>query len=250
MIEAPTDCPCCGSALQWSNDLLYCKNSLCDAVSAKQVKHFASTLKIKGLGPASIEKLGLTTISQIYNLTRDELRAGLGSEKMGDKLFEEISESVYRPLNTVLPAFGIPLVGQSVTDKLSKACSSIFDITAEVCKNAGVGDKATANLLKWLETDEEYLQLPFSYEFAEQSTPAALESRGVVCISGKLNSYATKQEAQKILESLGFIVKSTITKDVTILVNESGRETSKTQKARDSGVTIVTDLHKFIGDLS
>jgi NAD-dependent DNA ligase len=52
------------------------------------------------------------------------------------------------------------------------------------------------------------------------------------------------------LEKLGFTVKSSITKDVTILVNESGRETTKTQKAKQSGIIIVTDLKQFIGDIN
>jgi NAD-dependent DNA ligase len=113
-----------------------------------------------------------------------------------------------------------------------------------------LGEKATANLLEWLEQEDFYLFLPFNLRFEAAAKPGADSARGVVCISGKLNSYSTKQEAQADLEALGFIVKSSMTKDVTILVNESGRETSKTQKARDSGITIVTDLKKFIGDIN
>jgi len=39
-----------------------------------------------------------------------------------------------------------------------------------------------------------------------------------------------------------------LTKDVTILVNESGIESAKTKKARDSGVQIITNLLEFIGE--
>ena len=41
---------------------------------------------------------------------------------------------------------------------------------------------------------------------------------------------------------------STVTKDVTILVNESGIESAKVKKARESGVTIITNLSHFIGE--
>ena len=175
----------------------------------------------------------------------------LGSEKLAVKLFDEIELSATRPLNAVLPAFGIPLIGKTATDKLSKVCSDIYDIDEETCKLAGLGEKATHNLVEWLEREDIYLYLPFDLKFEVASNkPIADSSRGVVCISGKLNSYSTKQEAQTELEQLGFTVKSSMTKDVTILVNESGRETSKTQKARESGITIVTDLKKFIGDIN
>ena len=59
-ILAPTHCPSCDSELDWVNDSLYCRNRLCPAQNSKAVEHFAKTMKIKGLGPASIEKLGST----------------------------------------------------------------------------------------------------------------------------------------------------------------------------------------------
>ena len=251
MIEAPTNCPSCNSTLEWSNDLLYCRNPDCNASTYKQIEHFASTLKIKGLGPSTIKKLHLTSILDIYSISLEELVEGLGSERIAVKLFDEINQSKTRPLNAVLPAFGIPLIGKTASEKLSKVCNDIFDINYETCKKAGLGEKATDNLIYWLDSEEEYHYLPFSFEFESQSVAArSSEVRGVVCISGKLNSYSTKQEAQVELEELGFVVKSSITKDVTILVNESGRETTKTLKARESGITIVTDLKKFIGDIN
>lgn len=251
MIEAPTKCPSCDSALEWSNDLLYCRNPNCHASSHKKIEHFASTLKIKGLGPSTIAKLNLASISEIYTISLDELIQGLGSEKIAVKLYDEINLSKQRSLNAILPAFGIPLIGKTATDKLSKVCSDIFDIDEQKCKEAGLGEKATANLINWLETEDEYLFLPFELKFESVDTAVSSDnSRGVVCISGKLNSFSTKQEAQNELEKLGFTVKSTVTKDVTILVNESGRETSKTLKARESGVVIVTDLKKFIGEIN
>lgn len=251
MIEAPTNCPSCDSALEWSNDLLYCRNSACHATSHKKIEHFASTLKIKGMGPSTIAKLDLGSISDIYTISLDELVQGLGSEKVAVKLYDEINLSKQRSLNSILPAFGIPLIGKTATDKLSKICDDIFDISVDTCKAAGLGEKATTNLVNWLETEDEYLFLPFELKFEKAATAVSSDNtRGVVCISGKLNSYSTKQEAQNELEKLGFTVKSTVTKDVTILVNESGRETSKTQKARESGVIIVTDLKKFIGEIN
>jgi len=64
----------------------------------------------------------------------------------------------------------------------------------------------------------------------------------------KLSSYKTKAQATTVLNELGYEVKSTVTKDVTILVNESGVESAKVKKARESGVTIITNLSQFIGE--
>lgn len=248
MILPPTNCPSCDSVLTTRNDILYCVNIMCPAQNAKQVEHFAKTLKIKGLGPASIEKLMLESILDIYTLDTQLATALLGSERLAVKLVEEIERSKQEPLNTVLPAFGIPLIGKSATDKLSQVCNSIFDIDEAVCKKAGLGPVATMNLMKWMDTQwEHYCDLPFDFEFNKSKTVAS-ESRGVVCISGKLKSFKTKSEAADILKSLGYSVKDSLTKEVTILVNESGIESAKTIKAANSGVRIVNNIKELIGE--
>lgn len=246
MITAPTNCPSCNSLLEWSNDILYCRNPDCGASGQKRVEHFAKTLKIKGLGPAAIEKLDINRIEQIYELDIPYITLCLNSAKLAVKLFTEIKNSANEPLNTVLPAFGISLVGKTASDKLSKVCDSIFEINEETCKEAGLGEKATNNLLHWIENKfDDYCHLPFSFEFEKASSTG---NKGTVCISGKLSSFKTKAEATKVLEELGYKVKDSLTKDVTILVNESGRETDKTLKARSSGITIVNNLKDFIGE--
>jgi hypothetical protein len=69
--------------------------------------------------------------------------------------------------------------------------------------------------------------------------------KGVVCITGKLKSFKTKALATQYLETQGYLVKSSLTKDVNILVNESGIESAKTQAARERGVIIITNLKEI-----
>jgi NAD-dependent DNA ligase len=244
-INIPTNCPSCNSSLVLVNDLLYCRNPDCGSMSRKRVEHFATTLKIKGLGPAAVEKLQLSSPLDIYNMTLEYIFEGLNSEKLATKLLEEIEQSKSKRLNDLLPALGIPLIGKTATDKLSKVCTDIESITEQTCSEAGLGPKATENLITWLQDNDWYLFLPHDLSFGSTRTTSQANN-GVVCITGKLNSFKTKAEAQVELERLGYVVKSSITKDVTILVNESGKETTKTQKARESGVIVITDLNLFI----
>lgn len=248
-IVAPANCPSCDSVLEWRNDVLYCVNSACASKVQKSIEHFAKTLKIKGLGPSTISKLELTDIDEIYTLSEEEMKATLGSEKIAEKLYSEIQRSKSSSLNVLLPAFNIPLIGNTAAEKLSQVVDSIADINTDTCKQAGLGPKATDNLLTWLRKDFYSFydgSLPFDFRFDKKAKRKAV---GVVCISGKLTSYKTKAEATEALLAAGFEVKSTVTKDVTILVNESGIESSKTQKARETGVTIVSNLLEFLGDL-
>ena len=248
IIEAPTNCPSCNSVLDEVNHLLYCRNASCGTKVSKLIEHFATTLKIKGLGPASVQKLDIQSLEELYALSLEDCCEGLGSVKLGEKLYSEIQRSTNAPLNVLLPAFSIPLIGKTASEKLSRVCTDIEDLDYDTCREAGLGEKSTANLLEWLE--DEYYQLsmlPFSFKF-DTPSQVSTATQGTVCITGKLLSYKTKAEAHSLLEALGYSIKTSLTKDVTILVNESGVESAKTKKARDSGIQIITHLLKLTGE--
>ena len=243
-IAIPDYCPSCSSKLELSFPLLYCRNPSCGDQSSKKIEHFAKTLKIKGLGPAAINSLVLESINDIYAISEYEIVNLLGSQKLGEKLFTEIENSVKAPLNILLAAFSIRLIGKTASEKLSAVCESIHDINEDSCAKAGLGPKATESLLGWIEEEYPLLELPHSFAFESPK----VRTGEVVCISGKLKSFKTKAQATEALEQHGYTVKSSVTKDVTILVNESGLESQKTTKARESGVTIVENLLDFLGE--
>ena len=248
-IVPPTNCPACNSVLEFVNDQLFCLNDSCSAKSAKRIEHFAKTLKIKGLGPATIARLDLFDIHDIYSLSQEEISLCLDSEKLGTKLHNEIQKSKSVDLITLLPAFSIPLIGSSATNKLAQHISSLYEITPEICIEAGLGPKAASNLYDWLVgtfIDHGYNELPFSFTCKKQAKVSLDDTKGTVCISGKLKSYPTKAAATQVLEKYGFIVKDNLTKDVTILLNESGIESAKTKKAEQLGIKIFNNLKQII----
>jgi len=246
-ILPPEFCPSCDSTLVWRNDLLYCENVNCTAKTEKVVQHFARTLKIKGLGPKSIEKLGLSSVDDIYNLHRDYTVLKLGSELVADKLLLEIEKSKQAQLQELLPAFSIPLLGRTASEKLCTVVKHIAEIDLETCKEAGLGPKVTENLLSWYNTQyiNGYEFLPFNWKAEVQNIK---EEKGVVVISGKLKTFPTKAVAKALLQKNGYIVKENLSKGTDFLVNESGIASSKTKKATEMGITVITDINELIGD--
>ena len=246
-ILPPEFCPSCDSTLVWRNDLLYCENVNCTAKTEKVVQHFARTLKIKGLGPRSIEKLGLSSIDDIYNLRRDYTVLKLGSELVTDKLLLEIEKSKQAQLQELLPAFSIPLLGRTASEKLCTVVEHISEVDVETCGKAGLGPKVTHNLLHWYNTQylNGYEFLPFKWENEVQNIQ---EEKGVVVISGKLKTFPTKAVAKALLQKNGYIVKENLSKGTDFLVNESGIASSKTKKATEMGITVITDINELIGD--
>jgi len=245
-IIPPTNCPICSTILEWEKDQLFCYNPHCSGKTTKRIEHFAKTLKIKGLGPRTVEKLKIQTFFDLYELPLEMMIDAIQSEKLAVKLHREINASKKVDLVDLLPAFSIKLIGTTASQKVCEKVESLLDLNEKVCREAGLGPKATDNLLDWFyeEWTDGYDRLPFSWKTTVQKRTET-ETKGIVCITGKLKSYKTKAAAKQVLEKKGYLVKNSLTKDVTILVNESGVDSAKTQAALDRGVQIITNLKQL-----
>jgi DNA ligase (NAD+) len=241
-VNIPLQCPSCNSTLVRVNNQLFCKNPNCNEQSIKRVANYAKVLKIKGLGEKTIEKLGLTSISDIYSDSFDwELIIGT---KVSQKIQKEIEATLSIPFYKFLAAVGIPLVGQAVANKLSFV-SDPDEINYGVCKKAGIGDKATQNILNWL--DEEYytelINLPIEFTKDE-----ILDSSKAIkiCITGKLPGF-TKSEFAASLVKAGHnvIVENDVSKDINYLVCETRKNSIKEQKALKLNIPILS-LKEFL----
>lgn len=229
----PTNCPSCDSTLVREGPNLYCRNVECCAQTSKKVIEFAKKIKLKGLGPATLQKLEqINSISDIYKVPEKYLVEKLG-EKLGTKLYQEIQKSINHPLEVILPALGIPNVGTKAANVLAEHVTSLFDVTPSTASK--LGPKTGANLMDWLEDPNNWEELPFILEFS--SKPKFRK----VCISGKLTTFNTKAEAEPFLLERGYSLVSSVTQ-ADILVNESGKETSKTQQALSKGIPIITNI--------
>lgn len=249
-ITIPTQCPCCNYKLETVNAQLFCRNTACGAQLNKKLEHFAKVLGIKGLGPRSLEKLNLQDLTELFYLDTDQVAESLGSTRLAEKLIAEINLAKTADLATVLSAFSIPLFGNTAAQKLCQVVNTVDEITHETCKQAGLGDKVTENILTWLNTEFVELRefLPFSFSSAKNSS--ANSSQLTVCITGKLSSFKTKAEAYKLLEQFGYKPVETVTKATDYLVDEEDKSSSKRKKAEQLGVEIITNLNIFLKEKS
>lgn len=247
-IEEPTVCPCCDYSLVKVNDQLFCRNTACSAQVNKKLEHFCKVLGIKGMGPKTIEKLNIQELTELFYLDEAEVAEVLG-DKVAAKLLDEIERAKSANLETVLASFSIPLIGGTAAKKLAAVITSIDEISSETCKAAGLGEKATNNLMEWLTTD--YLELkeflPFS--FRQEKLASVPTNNKTVCITGKLKSVKKKADAEKLLQAAGFTVVESITKTTDFLLDEEGAGSSKREKAEKYGITIITDLNDLLKEI-
>ena len=186
------------------------------------------------MGEKTLEKLDFEEVHDLYEFSVHYYVDALG-ETMGNKLYKEVMQSKTVPLNIGLAAFSIPLIGETASKKLSAVCKTIYDISKDTCKQAGLGEKATANLLNWIDT-KEYVGLPINLNFENQTSTGSI----VVCITGKLQNFKNRSDAAKHLESLGFVVVDSVTKNTNILIDEEGKSSSKREKAEKLNIPIIT----------
>lgn len=245
-IEIPVNCPCCEYRLELVNDQLFCRNTACSAQLNKKLEHFCKTLGIKGFGPKTVEKLDLADITEIYYLELDQLTEALGSEKTAAKLLNEIEASKTAKLDKVLAAFSIPLIGQTAAQKLCGVVGSVDEITVETCQQAGLGEKATANLISWLETEFQEVREFLPFDFQTSGTVSNTDNGKNICITGKLASFKTKSEAAAQLVAAGYNVVDSVTKTTDYLVDEGDKGSTKRKKAEDLGIPIITNLIDFL----
>jgi len=236
-IEIPTNCPSCESKLERVKDQLFCRNPNCGEKQIKQVVNYAKVMQIKGLGEQTVKKLGLANIPSIYSLTLSAANAAIG-EKLGNKLIHEIQKSKVTTLDKFLAACSIPLIGQTAGSKIASVLNNPFDLSYENCKKAGLGDKATENLLHWFDT--EYINnlstLPIHFEANSTKNNNPILT---VCITGRIPGL-TKKEITETLSEDNILVVDNISKKVDYLICNERKNSTKERKATELGIEIVT----------
>ena len=200
--------------------------------SVKVLEHFIKTLEIKGLGPASVKKMGLTHPVDLYD-HQDWEKLGAN----GAKVEAEIERTKTKPYDIVLASLGIPGVGKRAAKLIIPhipAFRNLRDIETTIIK--GVGPSTIESILAWLDDNEDWVtQLPLQLEQNVQ-VEEVLVTRKKVCITGKLDM--TRNQLSDILEDKGFQVTSTVTKDCYALV-AGDTVSSKYKKAVTIGVNVI-----------
>jgi DNA ligase (NAD+) len=202
--------------------------------TSKVMEHFVKTMEIKGLGPANIEKMGITHPSELYE---EDQWDNLGA--VGAKIEEEISKSKNKPYETVLAALGIPGVGKSTAKLIVQKIPTFRNLKdIQYVDIKGIGPSTIDSILTWLEENEEWVQqLPLQLEQTISVSELISTTLRKVCITGKMDM--TRTELADTLEKLGYKVTSTVTKDCYALITGGDTSSSKYLKAKQLDITVV-----------
>jgi len=224
-----------GTSLRRQGPKLFCDDES-KRSTVKLLEHFIRTMEIKGLGPASIRKMGLTHPVDLYS---PQPWHQLGAN--GSKIQEELDRSKIKPYSQVLAALGIPGVGRSMSKDIVAQLSQFSRLREiEYVDIQGVGPKTVDNILTWLEVNEEWVEtlpLQLKEDLSVENLMATSTSKKV-CVTGKLDM--TRNQITDHLAKFGYQVTNTVTKDCIALISGDNNTTSsKAKRAESLGIKII-----------
>jgi len=262
----PERCPVCDAEASREEGEVgrFCTNVVCPAQRREKLSHFVSRkgMDIQGLGEALIEQLTRKDLvldpSDIYRLEAEALAA---LERMGEKsalnLLEQIRLSTKRPLHHLIYALGIRHVGERAASILASEFHSIEGLAAASAEELQaldeIGPKTATALCTFFEqaANRELIE---RFKIAglmlerspEEGDPEAVEDSHftgkVVVLTGSLPGMS-RNEAKKLIESLGGRVTGSVSKrtDMVVAGDAAG---SKLEKAHELGVEVI-DPQRF-----
>lgn len=250
-------CPSCGEPTKWDETMteLICINPDCKEKKIAKLVHFFSTLEIEDFGEPSIRKIyesGYETIDQILRMTIEGLSK---IERWGDKSslklwlqFDKLKE-VGVPFAKLLHALDLTegKIGektiQLIIDNIPEFLMSDFrDITVSSLLHInGVAEiTARAFLDGVLKFFEYYKNLPIKISYVQTPKREVVGNKyeGMkICFTG---CRPTKEQEKEIQSQGGEIVSGISSKTTHLVVKDINSTSSKMEKAKNAGITIIT----------
>jgi DNA ligase (NAD+) len=252
----PALCPVChGPVVRAEGEAAHrCENVSCPARVKEAILHYASrrAADIQGLGWKLVDRLvetGLVRrISDLYRLGAEDL---VPLERMGEKsaqnLLHQIERSRGISLSRLIFALGIRHVGERVADLLAERFASVEALARAadevLLAIPGIGPEIARSVVGFFRNEENQRLLAeltsLGVAPAAERPPRGILAGKTFVFTGTLSSL-TRDEARRIVASLGGRVASGVSRQVDYVVAGEGPG-RKLDQAREMGLAILTE---------
>ena len=254
-VVKPTNCPYCNSDLIEEGANLFCPNTKCTPRVVAKLTNFAckNGVNIEGFSERTAEdlylKLGVDTVSKLYTLTEEQLLSLEGFKKLkANNLLMAIENSKTVDFANFIYALGIDNVGKKTAKDFASKFGSLKELISatkeQLLSIEEVGEIIADDVVKFFSTPENLteidnlLNLGVKIGYPQKVKDGVFAGEKVV-LTGSLTDF-TRDQAGKIIESLGGEVSSSVTKSTTlVLAGESAG--SKLDKAKKLGIKIIDE---------
>ena len=211
-----------------------------------------SGLDIDGLGRETVETLLsenlISNFEDLYTLTYEQLiNLPQWKEKKTINLLEAIESSIDSEPSKLLSALGIRFVGKQTSKLLVNSFGSIekvFNASPSDLQNIhGISDSVINSISEWIleNTNKDLInnlrKIGFKIDTQIKTSKGELNGKTFV-LTGTLSKY-TRQQATQLIEDLGGIVTSSVSKNTNYLIygEKAGSKLDKAKKLNISALT-------------
>ena len=263
--DIPKECPVCHGRTEIrkvsDTKALYCTNEDCGAKHLKSFALFVSrdALNIEGLSEATLEKFiakgFINTYSDIFHLDRYEAEIK-SMEGFGEKSYVNLQKSVEKARETSLPkliyGLGIANIGLANAKVICREfrydIEKMIQLTEEeLSAIPGIGPVIAGAYVDYF-ADEKHVQElrmllgELKIKAEEESGQAQIFANKNFVITGSVEHFANRNEVKELIESKGGKVTGSVTSKTDYLINNDVNSTSsKNKKAKELGISIITE---------
>ncbi|MBQ3669773.1 MAG: NAD-dependent DNA ligase LigA, partial [Clostridia bacterium] len=255
-IEKPTNCPCCGAALEEKGAFLYCPNTYgCLDQIVMRMSHFSGreAMDIDAFSEKTARQLcvelNIHEPADLYELKSEQLTAlERFGEKKARKLLDEIEKSKGVKLSSFIFALGIPNVGTKTARDLADRFGSVdalinadYDSLIEM---DDIGDIVAQSIIGFFKDErnlnhtQRLLNAGVKPVWQKAASGGALAGKTVV-VTGTLSRYSRTQAEELIRQNGGKAASSVSSKTSLVLAGENAG--SKLDKAQKLGIKVIDE---------
>jgi DNA ligase (NAD+) len=249
----PKGCPVCHADTEFEGEYLICPNKDCPAKKAGDIKKWVKVLGIDEVGDAfitaAIQAGFLEDPADLYTLSADTISTLDGyQQKSAKKIVTNINKKRRIPLAKFFAALNIPGVGLSTfeaieafdtitkLDEMLATCTS--PLVSELAAIPGIGEKTAKQVRAGV-----VAKMPLIIKLLKSGVEIKEKIIGKLtgksfCFTGQLS--IRRPDAQKLVESMGGEIKTSVSRGLTYLVQSNPKSMStKAQKARKYGTQVI-----------
>jgi DNA ligase (NAD+) len=249
----PENCPSCDSKLSTQDIWLLCENLLCPGKIKEEILNYVHKSGIDNLSDKRLEELinkGLVErIPDLYRLkVEDFLLLDKVKEKLALKIFENIQKTKDQTIPQFISAIGIEGVSVAKSEKIIANGYNTLDkflgiSVEELVRLEGFAEKSSEAIVSSLHRKKPLVDELLSLGIIVQED-ATISGEGPLkgmkfCITGELSE--PRPAIEKLIKQNGGVIAS-VSKNLNYLItNEHDSSSSKFVKAKQLGISIISE---------
>jgi len=253
----PKECPVCGAKVfrPEGEAIARCTNAACPAQVKERIRHFTTreAMDVEHVGPALVDQLVekgcIKDASDLYSLTKEDItKLPRMADKSAQNVIDSIKVSLDRPLDRLIYALGIRMVGRRTAQLLADHFNDIDALAeaseTELSKIHEVGPKVAESVVTFFKQKgnihliDNLKKAGVRVEGRGVRGPQPLKDKTFVFTGGLSSS--SRPEAEELVRKLGGSASGSVSKQTDFVV--AGAEPgSKYDKAKKLGVKILTE---------